>query len=140
MALRPARSASGRPAAAPGASGPSAGGPPPRGRTAAHERPHVPRPQPPTPRRTGPTSLSWAPPAAYPGVPDPTAFRENLVDGVESVQVIPAAPGAPADGRVRPASALPGIGDFDASFFGCSAREAELLHPQHPSSSSAPWR
>ncbi|MFF5780759.1 SDR family NAD(P)-dependent oxidoreductase [Streptomyces virginiae] len=67
----------------------------------------------------------------FPGAPDPEAFWRNLAEGVESVEAVPAPSGAPSDGRVRAAAVLPGIEDFDASFFGYSPREAELLDPQH---------
>ncbi|TMR06542.1 type I polyketide synthase [Actinomadura soli] len=58
----------------------------------------------------------------------PARFWSNLVDGVESITV---EDGAAPDGRLRAASTLDGIDEFDAGFFGYNPREAALLDPQH---------
>lgn len=64
----------------------------------------------------------------FPGAPDPGAFWHNLMASEESVRIIP---GGTDGDRVRAAAVLDGIEGFDAGFFGYSAREAELLDPQH---------
>ncbi|GAA2139237.1 hypothetical protein GCM10009760_21230 [Kitasatospora kazusensis] len=64
----------------------------------------------------------------FPGATTPGQFWRNLAAGVESVTVGPTPDGAH---RIRAAAVLEGIEDFDASFFGFSPREAELLDPQH---------
>ncbi|MFH0246323.1 SDR family NAD(P)-dependent oxidoreductase [Streptomyces sp. HK10] len=66
----------------------------------------------------------------FPGAPDPQTYWRNLADGVESVEVASAGPGG-SDQQVRAAAVLDQVEEFDASFFGYSAREAELLDPQH---------
>jgi amino acid adenylation domain-containing protein len=76
----------------------------------------------------------------FPGANDLETFWRNLRDGVESVTffsdeqlrssgVHPALLRDPA--YVRAAAVLDGIELFDASFFGFTPREAEILDPQH---------
>lgn len=76
----------------------------------------------------------------FPGAPTVADFWRNLRAGVESItryddETLRAA-GIPADlladpQYVKAASVLAGIEDFDAAFFGYSAREAAILDPQH---------
>ncbi|MER7518594.1 SDR family NAD(P)-dependent oxidoreductase [Streptomyces sp. NPDC126499] len=75
----------------------------------------------------------------FPGAPDPQTFWRNLADGVESVTVSPTAPADGGDQQVRAAAVLPGVDAFDASFFGYSARDAELLDPQHRTFLECAW-
>lgn len=74
----------------------------------------------------------------FPGAPDVESFWDNLCEGRESIRFF--APGEldaaiPASERDDPSyvaarGILDGVGDFDASFFGMSPREAELTDPQ----------
>lgn len=75
-----------------------------------------------------------------PGAADITQFWVNLCAGRESIRDLDAAtltaqgvpPALQRDPRYVPrASTLDDIEHFDADFFGLSAREAELLDPQH---------
>jgi acyl transferase domain-containing protein/surfactin synthase thioesterase subunit/acyl carrier protein len=74
-----------------------------------------------------------------PGANTPAEFWRNLCGGVESIRFFSAAEllaagAAPSDVSnpryVRAAPVIEGVGDFDASFFGYSPREAALLDPQ----------
>jgi phthiocerol/phenolphthiocerol synthesis type-I polyketide synthase E len=76
----------------------------------------------------------------FPGAPDVEAFWRNLQAGTESVSrfsdeellqagVSPEALRDPA--YVQAAAVLPDVELFDARFFGCTAREAQVLDPQH---------
>jgi acyl transferase domain-containing protein len=76
----------------------------------------------------------------FPGAPDLDEFWRNLCDGVESVtcfsdeEALAAGVGREtlAAGRyVNAAPVLDGIELFDASFFGYTPREAEIMDPQH---------
>jgi phthiocerol/phenolphthiocerol synthesis type-I polyketide synthase E len=76
----------------------------------------------------------------FPGAPDVESFWRNIEAGVEAIEDLDdqalRADGVPeiqlADPRyVRRAPLLDGSEYFDAAFFGFSAREAELLDPQH---------
>jgi acyl transferase domain-containing protein/thioesterase domain-containing protein/acyl carrier protein len=76
----------------------------------------------------------------FPGAPDPERFWRNLRDGVESItffsreELIEAghAPSRVDDpAYVRARGVVDGIELFDASFFGLTAREAEITDPQH---------
>jgi len=76
----------------------------------------------------------------FPGADDPEAFWRNLVGGVESVTFFDprdiAASGIdPEVARhpdyVRASPVLSDVEGFDAEFFGYSARDAELMDPQH---------
>ena len=76
----------------------------------------------------------------FPGAATVRQFWENLCGGVESISFIPReeliAAGYPEafvrDPAYVPAKAvLADIDLFDAGFFGCSPREAELMDPQH---------
>jgi acyl transferase domain-containing protein len=73
----------------------------------------------------------------FPGAPSVDAFWDNLVRGVESISRF-----SPAELEMQPppdagtafvnARGIVENADlFDAAFFGCNAREAELLDPQH---------
>ncbi len=75
----------------------------------------------------------------FPGARDLPGFWRNLADGVEGVSFFSdeelAGAGVPArlladPNYVKAGSLLDGVGDFDAEFFGYTAREAELLDPQ----------
>ncbi len=75
----------------------------------------------------------------FPGAPNVDAFWQNLRDGVESItplsdeQLRAAGVSAAVLARpeyVRSAAVLEGAEWFDAAFFGCSPREAEILDPQ----------
>ncbi|MEU5396088.1 SDR family NAD(P)-dependent oxidoreductase [Streptomyces tibetensis] len=63
----------------------------------------------------------------FPDAPDVATYWANLVAGTESVRTL--SPGD--DGKVRSGAVLDDIEKFDASFFGFSPREAQLLDPQH---------
>src|SRR5690242_8939485 len=76
----------------------------------------------------------------FPGAPDVETFWSNLCGGVESISRFSeaelAAEGVSAATRGRPdfvgaGGALTGIEDFDATLFGYSPREAEIIDPQH---------
>ncbi len=76
----------------------------------------------------------------FPGAADVDAFWRNLRGGVESIRFFTdeelLAAGVPAgqltDPRyIKARGAVEGIELFDASFFGLSAREAEIMDPQH---------
>ena len=73
----------------------------------------------------------------FPGASDIQAFWHNLRDGVESIsrfdpsdvalkQVI-----GPREERVYARGILDKAEFFDASFFGCNTKEAEMMDPQH---------
>lgn len=70
-----------------------------------------------------------------PGAGDAGAFWRNLVEGVESIETGDPAPGRAGAGPhahdfVAAAASLRDIEEFDANFFGYTAREAALLDPQ----------
>jgi phthiocerol/phenolphthiocerol synthesis type-I polyketide synthase E len=76
----------------------------------------------------------------FPGARDVGEFWANVCDGVESVAFFTdeelAAAGVPAGlrdqpGYVRAGMPLAGIDKFDADFFGYTAREAQIMDPQH---------
>ncbi|HKE58549.1 MAG TPA: type I polyketide synthase, partial [Pyrinomonadaceae bacterium] len=78
--------------------------------------------------------------ARFPGAPDVDSFWRNLRDGVESTHfftddeliaagVDAATLNAPSFVKAKPI--LKDIDLFDASFFGMSPREAEVIDPQH---------
>lgn len=76
----------------------------------------------------------------FPGATDPQTFWENIRDGIESVSFFSReelrAAGVPdhllnRPDYVRAKGMLAGIEDFDASFFGLSAREARGMDPRH---------
>ncbi len=75
----------------------------------------------------------------FPGARDVDAFWHNLCEGVESItfftddELAERVPGEVlADPRyVRARGVLDGAEDFDASFFGFTPREAEVMDPQH---------
>src|SRR3954469_24432612 len=76
----------------------------------------------------------------FPGAASIDEFWTNLTNGVESIRrfgvdelitmgVDPSTIATP--GYVPAAGVLPDAREFDAAFFGCSPREAELMDPQH---------
>jgi amino acid adenylation domain-containing protein len=74
----------------------------------------------------------------FPGAHDVETFWQNLRDGIESISffsenelevVDPTLLAEP--NYVKAGASLPDIDQFDASFFGYSAREAEMMDPQH---------
>src|SRR5690606_19926658 len=75
----------------------------------------------------------------FPGAGDVEAFWENLCAGRDSItlfepdQIDPWVPPAQRDdpAYVRARGVIDGVEDFDAAFFGISAREADLTDPQH---------
>ncbi len=75
--------------------------------------------------------------ARFPGAPDIAAYWANLTAGVESIKHFSAqecaAAGLPVNvpGFVAASGVVDDVDAFDAAFFGISAKEAELLDPQH---------
>ncbi len=76
----------------------------------------------------------------FPGAADIDAFWTNLANGVESIAILSQeemrAAGIPEaisklPGYVNAAPVLDGVDQFDAEFFGFSARDAALTDPQH---------
>jgi acyl transferase domain-containing protein/SAM-dependent methyltransferase/acyl carrier protein len=76
----------------------------------------------------------------FPGANDLDAYWQNLAHGVESIAILtPAemhAAGVPdhicrLPGYVNASPVLDGVDQFDAEFFGFSARDASLTDPQH---------
>jgi acyl transferase domain-containing protein/SAM-dependent methyltransferase len=76
----------------------------------------------------------------FPGATDLDKFWENLVGGVESIEVLTTeemrAAGIADEitqlpGYVNAAPVLEAVDEFDAEFFGFSARDAALTDPQH---------
>ena len=76
----------------------------------------------------------------FPGANDLERFWNNLTEGVESITTLSAeqvrASGIPDEvarlpGYVRAAPLLDRVDEFDAEFFGFSARDASLTDPQH---------
>jgi acyl transferase domain-containing protein len=83
-----------------------------------------------------------------PGAAGPERFWANLVGGVDSVRAITAAelatwgvdPGLLDDQRYVPAhGVVDGVGEFDADFFGYSARDADMLNPQNQMFLECAW-
>ncbi|SCG78411.1 non-ribosomal peptide synthetase/type I polyketide synthase [Micromonospora humi] len=101
--------------------------------------PPVPRPAPTAGPADGPVAVVGMA-CRFPGARTVDEFWANIRDGVESVGEFtveemladgadPARIDDPA--YVRAGTFLPGIDEFDASFFGVTPREAETLDPQH---------
>ena len=76
----------------------------------------------------------------FPGASDLDTYWRNLADGVESIEVLSEedmrAAGIPdhvsrLPGYVNASPVLDRIDEFDAEFFGFSARDASLTDPQH---------
>jgi acyl transferase domain-containing protein/acyl carrier protein len=76
----------------------------------------------------------------FPGAKNPEGFWKNLRDGVESItflndEELEPSNLDPADfndpNYVKAASVLDDVESFDATFFGLSPREAEVMDPQH---------
>src|SRR5919205_1220584 len=76
----------------------------------------------------------------FPGADDLDQYWENLAAGVESITFLSTddmrAAGVPDEvtrlpGYVNAAPILNAIDEFDAEFFGFSARDASLTDPQH---------
>src|SRR5262249_13845841 len=77
--------------------------------------------------------------ARVPGASNAKQYWNNLVAGVESIRFFSdaelIAAGIDADlvrdpRYVKAAPVLPGVGEFDAAFFGYSPREARVIDPQ----------
>ncbi|WP_256976256.1 type I polyketide synthase [Streptomyces sp. CS113] len=67
----------------------------------------------------------------FPGAPDPDSYWRLLCDGRDAVGEAPADRQGDAGGPgARPGGFLDHVYDFDARFFGISAREAERMDPQ----------
>lgn len=74
----------------------------------------------------------------FPGAPNVEKFWQNVRDGEETISFFSEAelevidPDLLADPNyIKAGAVLPNIDQFDASFFGYSAREAEIMDPQH---------
>ena len=76
----------------------------------------------------------------FPGANDLDTYWKNLAEGVESISILSQeemrASGIPDNisrlpGYVNASPMLDGIDQFDAQFFGFSARDASLTDPQH---------
>jgi len=76
----------------------------------------------------------------FPGAKNPEEFWRNLQDGVESISFLSDEELEPSNldpvdfndpNYVKAASVLDDVESFDASFFGFSPREAEVMDPQH---------
>ena len=76
----------------------------------------------------------------FPGAPDLDSYWHNLAGGVESIAVLSQddmrAAGVPdtisrLPGYVNASPVLDHVDEFDAEFFGFSARDASLTDPQH---------
>ena len=76
----------------------------------------------------------------FPGADDPGQFWRNLAEGRDSITFF--TPQQGLDAGLDPAlvrhpdyvaarGVLDGVGLFDAAFFGCTAREAQVMDPQH---------
>ncbi len=73
----------------------------------------------------------------FPGAQNPDEFWQNLCKGIDSISILSDEEIEIADrsllqqsNYVKAAAALPDIEQFDASFFGYSAKEAALMDPQ----------
>ena len=62
----------------------------------------------------------------FPGADSVHQYWQNLLDGVESIQVE-----ENREGRIHARPEIIGVENFDYSFFGFSFKEAQLLDPQH---------
>jgi acyl transferase domain-containing protein len=76
----------------------------------------------------------------FPGAGNVDEFWRNLCDGVESISFLPDEEVEPSNidpadlsspNYVKAASVLDGVDLFDASFFGYTPKEAEVMDPQH---------
>ena len=87
----------------------------------------------------------------FPGADDPEAFWKLLSDGIDAISEVPAdrwdnalfydpRPAIPGKLNTRWGGFLAGIDEFDASFFGISAREAAELDPQQRLLLETSWR
>ena len=87
----------------------------------------------------------------FPGADDPEAFWKLLSDGIDAISEVPAErwdnalfydprPAIPGKLNTRWGGFLAGIDEFDASFFGISAREAAELDPQQRLLLETSWR
>jgi acyl transferase domain-containing protein/SAM-dependent methyltransferase len=99
------------------------------------------------PRRNGPIASNPAEPIAiigmrgrFPGADELDQYWANLAGGVESIATLSVEDvlfsGVPDEvarlpGYVRAAPVLDSVNEFDAEFFGFSARDASLTDPQH---------
>ncbi|RYY77824.1 MAG: acyltransferase domain-containing protein [Moraxellaceae bacterium] len=62
----------------------------------------------------------------FPGAGSVEQYWQNLLGGIESIQV-----GIAPNSQILAQAELPAIEEFDYSFFGFSLKEAQLLDPQH---------
>ena len=85
----------------------------------------------------------------FPGARDPDGYWRNILDGVESIRDLSDADldaaGVSAQERehpdyVRRAGTLEEFDHFDPSFFGISARDAEIMDPQHRQFLTCCWQ
>ncbi|MEE1942545.1 aminotransferase class I/II-fold pyridoxal phosphate-dependent enzyme [Streptomyces sp. TRM 70361] len=77
----------------------------------------------------------------FPGAPDPESYWRLLTDGRDAVGEVP--PGRWDPERVRAprhGGFVEGVDEFDARFFGISAREAERMDPQQRLLLETAWR
>src|SRR5438132_4563390 len=81
-------------------------------------------------QNTGVAIVGWS--GRFPGASGVGEYWRNLVAGVESIRRFSRAEvGTGAEDEVRARGMLDGVDLFDAGFFGVTAREAEVMDPQH---------
>ncbi|MFG2681643.1 aminotransferase class I/II-fold pyridoxal phosphate-dependent enzyme [Streptomyces sp. NPDC048392] len=118
------------PAAAPASARAAAGGTGPRTGTRRGSRPDpdgVPHPHRPADEPVAVVGIG----CRFPGAPDADSYWRLLRDGRDAVGEAPAdRQGDAAGPEGRPGGFLDHVYDFDARFFGISAREAERMDPQ----------
>ena len=86
----------------------------------------------------------------YPGARDAAEYWRLLADGVDAVSEVPSErwdsnqffgtdPEAPGKTRSRWGGFVEGVADFDAAFFGITAREADRIDPQQRMALEVAW-